>query len=68
MVNSADPQTLKKKENITTPDTEQPYISEEEAERRTNREAALLIGGGFMFICAPTLLCFQNIDLLPSWC
>jgi hypothetical protein len=49
---------------MTTPDTEQPFVSPEEAERRTNREAALLIGGGFMFICAPTLLCYSEYRLV----
>lgn len=32
----------------------------EDAERRTNREAFLLLGAGFMFLCAPTLLCYAE--------
>ena len=32
----------------------------EDAERRTNREAFLIIGAGFMFLCAPTLLCYAE--------
>jgi hypothetical protein len=32
----------------------------EEAERRTNREAFLILSGGFLFLCAPTLLCYAE--------
>jgi hypothetical protein len=49
-----------KNKNAMTPETEQPYISEEEAERRTKREALLIITGGFCFLCAPTLLCYPQ--------
>jgi hypothetical protein len=43
---------------------EQPYVSEEEAERRTNREAFKLLAGGFLFLCAPTLLCYPEYRLV----
>jgi hypothetical protein len=39
---------------------EQPYVSDEEAERRTNREAFLLLGGGFLFLCTPSLMCYPE--------
>ncbi len=32
----------------------------EDAERRTNREAFMLLGGGFLFLCAPSLLCYAE--------
>lgn len=47
---------------MTTPPD--PYTSQDEADRRTSREAFLIIGVGFMFICAPSLLCYPEYRLV----
>ncbi|MFN8372824.1 MAG: hypothetical protein U0694_08100 [Anaerolineae bacterium] len=51
----------------TPPDTQEPYVSEEEAEHRTNREAFFLISGGFLIFCAPSMLCYWQYSLVAFW-
>jgi hypothetical protein len=45
---------------------EQPYVSEEDANRRTNLEALAIIVAGFLFLCAPTLLCFPQYRMAAA--